>query len=153
MQEAQPRAQLPRDRLREETTEMSCSLNSSCSDEWQQSHSSPTLATARRAGAAPWTEYGGGSETCYSPATLVLGMTVSLATSRDNDEMDCATGAMATLGQSPITAASFSGAPRFSSGTVTQIDKATIYASRKGVRSDRGAALRMLQVAIGTSPR
>ncbi|CAO3568280.1 unnamed protein product [Mortierella alpina] len=151
VQQAQAQAPLPRDP--EETAEMSCSSSSSCSDEWQPSSSITTATERASAGtAAPWAEYGGGSETCcYSPS-LVLDMTGSFAT-RCSEE-GCATGeAMATLGSTPITAASFSGAPRYSSGTMTQIDRATIYASRKGVRSDRGAALRLLQVAIvGRSP-
>ncbi|KAF9569547.1 hypothetical protein EC968_002554 [Mortierella alpina] len=162
VQEAQARAQWPREQ--EATTEISCSSSLSCSQEQPKACSIlttaaaavPATATTARAGAAPWAEYGGGSETCYSPTcTLVLGMTASFATSRGEAD-DCATttiGAMATLGQTPITAASFSGAPRYSSGTVTQIDKATIYASRKGVRSDRGAALRLLQGAMGSVRR
>ncbi|KAF9927114.1 hypothetical protein BGZ67_007672 [Mortierella alpina] len=167
VQEAQARAQWLGDQ--EETAEMSCSSSLlSCSDELQPSCTITTAATgttattARAGGAAPWAEYGGCSETCCYTPTLVLDMTASFATGRCEDaEGGGATrrtswAISATLGQTPITAASSSGTPRSSSaGTMTQIDKAIIYASRKGVRSDRGAALRLLQVVAfgGSSPR
>ncbi|KAF9182318.1 hypothetical protein BGZ51_004822 [Haplosporangium sp. Z 767] len=86
-----------------------------------------------------WSEYGGGSETCCSP---VMGMTIFPSLS-----LPVATIKLATLGQTPTRTATTSEnivSTMLVAGTMTQIDTTMVYASKLGVRSDRGAALRTL---------
>ncbi|KAF8919389.1 hypothetical protein BGZ58_004642, partial [Dissophora ornata] len=86
-----------------------------------------------------WSEYGGASETCYSPsfmtgsaASTVAPSLVVFMTKKTTTTSTTTT----TLGETPMV---------ICSGTImTQIDRTTVYASRKGVRSDRGSALRLL---------
>ncbi|KAF9996024.1 hypothetical protein BGZ65_008367, partial [Modicella reniformis] len=80
-----------------------------------------------------WSEYGGGSETCYSASSFRSATSLAdifFATRKR------AKGTMVSLGeQTPMV---------ILSGTMTKIDRTTVYASRSGVRSDRGSALRLL---------
>ncbi|KAG0358311.1 hypothetical protein BGZ54_010479, partial [Gamsiella multidivaricata] len=85
-----------------------------------------------------WPEYGDGSETCYTPCSSTMSGS-GLSTVAPSLVL-FATKTMATLGQTPM---------KITSGTLTQIDRTTVYASRKGVRSDRGSALHLLHSTFG----
>ncbi|KAG0286840.1 hypothetical protein BGZ98_004938, partial [Dissophora globulifera] len=86
-------------------------------------------------GSRRWSDYSGGSEMCYSN---------SMPTSASEEQPSptlviFAAKTIATLGDTPIV---------ICASTMTQIDKTTVYASKKGVRSDRGSARRLLHLAF-----
>ncbi|KAF9358531.1 hypothetical protein BGX34_008890 [Mortierella sp. NVP85] len=99
-----------------------------------------------------WSQYGGGSETCHSPSSYksatgfadILFATTTTTTRTVTRKQRTATlsGDQPQQQQkrTPMT---------ILSGTMTQISRTTVYASRKGVRSDRGSAMRLLHSMFG----
>ncbi|KAF9899515.1 hypothetical protein BX616_003002 [Lobosporangium transversale] len=101
-------------------------------------------------GESPWREYSTGSETCYSPSFMTISV-VSMSTASVASSVDDRGSSALALVAFPKTMATIKETPMMiSSGTVTQIDKTAVLASRKGIRSERGSALRLLHSALRT---
>ncbi|KAI1311569.1 hypothetical protein EDD11_003421 [Mortierella claussenii] len=109
-----------------------------------------------------------GSDACYSPLFMTLSSTSASASPTSSSPSFPApngtsslSAAGSTVGGSrtAVTALGLLGFAKsmavldempmsVSSGTIAQIDRTPVYASRKGVRSDRGSALRLLSSAF-----